>query len=72
MRMAVAAEIADLTGRKVDVIDMQAAPLLLQHQVRRFGYLLFEKDHAYRVDFDVKLRREFLDFILAWRSEIAR
>jgi predicted nucleotidyltransferase len=62
MRLAIAAELTDLTGRQVDVIDMQAAPLLLQHQVRRFGYLLFEKDHAYRVDFDVKSRREFLDF----------
>lgn len=62
MRLAIAAELAGLTGREVDVIDMQAAPLLLQHQVRRFGYLLFEKDHAYRMDFDVKSRRQFLDF----------
>jgi hypothetical protein len=37
--------------------------LLLQHQVRRFGYLLFEKDHTYRVNFDVKSRREFFDFL---------
>jgi predicted nucleotidyltransferase len=63
MRLTIAAELADLTGRDVDVIDMQAAPLLLQHQVRRFGYLLFEKDHAYRVDFDVKSRRQFLDLL---------
>lgn len=63
MRLAIAAELADLTGREVDVIDMQAAPLLLQHQVRRFGYLLFEKDHIYRVNFDVKSRREFFDFL---------
>jgi predicted nucleotidyltransferase len=62
MRLAIAAELTGLTGREVDVIDMQAAPLLLQHQVRRFGYLLFEKDHAYRMNFDVKSRRQFLDF----------
>jgi predicted nucleotidyltransferase len=63
MRLTIAAELAGLTGRDVDVIDMQAAPLLLQHQVRRFGYLLFEKDHAYRMDFDVKSRRQFFDLL---------
>lgn len=62
IRLAIAAELAGLTGREIDVLDMQAAPLLLQHQVRRFGYLLFEKDHVYRMDFDVKSRRQFLDF----------
>ena len=62
MRLTIAAELSDLTGREVDVIDMQASPLFLQHQVRRFGYLLFEKDHAYRVDYDVKSRRQYLDF----------
>jgi predicted nucleotidyltransferase len=62
MRLAIAMELADLTGREVDVIDMQAAPLFLQHQVRRFGYLLFEKDHAYRVEYDVESRRQYFDF----------
>ena len=62
LRLSIAAELAGLTGREVDVIDMQAAPLFLQHQVSRFGYLLFEKDHAYRVAYDVKSRRQFLDF----------
>ena len=70
MRLTIAAELSDLTGREVDVIDMQASPLFLQHQVRRFGYLLFEKDHAYRVDYDVKSRRQYLDFSLDWRAEI--
>ena len=62
MRLDIAAELSGLTGREVDVIDMQASPLFLQHQVRRFGYLLLEKDHAYRVDYDVKSRRQYLDF----------
>lgn len=62
MRLAIAAELSSLTGREVDVIDMQASPLFLQHQVRRSGYLLFEKNHAYRVDYDVKSRRQYLDF----------
>ncbi len=62
MRLDIAAELSGLTGREVDVIDMQASPLFLQHQVRRFGYLLLEKDYAYRVDYDVKSRRQYLDF----------
>lgn len=63
MRLDIAVELSGLTGREVDVIDMQASPLFLQHQVRRFGYLLLEKDHAYRVDYDVKSRRQYLDFV---------
>ena len=62
LRLDIAAELSGLTGREVDVIDMQASPLFLQHQVRRFGYLLLENDHAYRVDYDVKSRRQYLDF----------
>lgn len=62
IRIDIAAELSGLTGREVDVIDMQASSLFLQHQVRSFGYLLLEKDHAYRVDHDVKSRRQYLDF----------
>ena len=43
MRLDIAVELSGLTGWEFDVIDMQASPLFLQHQVRRFGYLLLER-----------------------------
>jgi len=68
LRLTLAADLSAVLARDVDVIDMEAAPLFLQHQARRTGRLLLEKDHAYRVEFDVRSRREYFDF--APRREI--
>lgn len=61
LRLALAAELTRLVGRDVDLIDMQAVPLYLQHQARKTGKLMLEKDHYYRLIFDVKSRREYFD-----------
>jgi hypothetical protein len=50
-----------LAGRETDMVDMEAAPLYLQHQVRKTGRLIAEKDHTYRVNFDIRSRREYFD-----------
>lgn len=42
-------------------MDMQSAPQYLQHEVRKTGQLIVEKEHAYRRDFDVHSRRQSLD-----------
>lgn len=47
--------------RPVQVIDLMEAPLLLQHQVRKYGKLILEKDHRQRVCFEVNSRRRYFD-----------
>lgn len=53
--------IEKLTERNVDVIDLVTAPPVLQHQVRKHGLLLLEKDHRHRVSFEVTTRRNYFD-----------
>ena len=71
LRLELMAATEELTGRKVDIIDMEAAPLFLQHQIRKTGRLIVEKDHTYRVNFDVRSRREYFDFapVLDYRNQ---
>jgi predicted nucleotidyltransferase len=61
LRLLLAGELARLAGREADLVDMEAVPLFLQHQVRKTGRLIVEQDHAYRVAFDVRSRREYFD-----------
>lgn len=61
LRLLMAGELSRLTGREVDLVDMEAAPLFLQHQIRKTGRLLVEKDHPYRVAFDVRSRQGYFD-----------
>ena len=61
LRLLMAGELSRLTGREVDLVDIEAAPLFLQHQIRKTGRLIVEKDHTYRVAFDVKSRQVYFD-----------
>jgi predicted nucleotidyltransferase len=61
LRLEISGELERLAGREADVVDMEAAPLYLQHQVRKTGRLIAEKDHTYRVNFDIRSRREYFD-----------
>jgi predicted nucleotidyltransferase len=61
LRLEISGELERLAGREADVVDMEAAPLYLQHQVRKTGRLIVEKDHTYRVNFDIRSRREYFD-----------
>lgn len=54
-------ELEKLTGRNVDVIDLAIVPPVLQHQIRKHGLLLLEKDHRHRVHFEVASRRNYFD-----------
>lgn len=62
LRLELAGELEDIVRRPVDLIDMQEAPLFLQHQVRRFGRLIVDKDRNGRIAYEVKSRREYFDF----------
>jgi len=61
LRLAIALELSTLANRDVDIIDMQSAPLFLQHQIRKTGRLLLEKDHAYLVNYVVQSQRDYFD-----------
>jgi predicted nucleotidyltransferase len=63
LRLLIGVELERLAKREVDVVDMETAPLYLQHQVRKTGRLIVEKDHVYRVSFDTRSRRDYFDLV---------
>lgn len=65
LKLSMAGELARLACCDVDIVDMQYAPLYLQYQIRKSGRLIVEKDHAYRLNFDVNSRREYFDLASA-------
>ena len=48
---------------EVDLVILNSAPLLLVHRVLKGGRLLYERDPARRIGFEVKAIREYLDFV---------
>ncbi len=60
-QLALAAELGSRLGREVDVIDLAASPLILQHQVLVYGECVFERDPRARVSFEVASRRAYFD-----------
>jgi hypothetical protein len=62
-RLQLACDIESIVNRQVDVVDLLASPLLLRYEVRRTGKLLLEKNHDYRVDYEVRTLREYFDFL---------
>ncbi|MTV50536.1 nucleotidyltransferase domain-containing protein [Heliobacillus mobilis] len=61
LRLELMGLLEEICQRRVDLIDLLEAPLFLQHQVRKYGKLIVEKDHAYRVRYEVQSRREYFD-----------
>lgn len=61
LRLGLMGELERLSGREADVVDMQSAPLFLQHQIRKTGRLIVEKNKPYRVAFDVHSRQKYFD-----------
>lgn len=60
-RLEMIIELERMVGRKVDVVDMEEAPLLLRHQILKDGILLVDKEPGYRISFEVKSRRTYFD-----------
>jgi len=54
-------ELEDICRRRVQIVDLETASPVLRRQVRKYGRLLVESDRRYRVEFDVRSRRQFLD-----------
>ena len=60
-RLRLIDEVSDLCGREADVIVLNDAPPLLQHQVLKHGQLLFERDRTARVAFEVRAGKIYAD-----------
>jgi predicted nucleotidyltransferase len=54
-------ELERFTDREVDVIILNTAPPILQHQVLRHGRLLYERDLQARVEFEVRAGQIYAD-----------
>ncbi|MGE5553391.1 MAG: type VII toxin-antitoxin system HepT family RNase toxin [Betaproteobacteria bacterium] len=61
LQLALGTELSDQLGREVDVVDLAASPLILQHQVLAYGECVFERDSRVRVRFEVASRRAYFD-----------
>jgi predicted nucleotidyltransferase len=60
-RLRVANEVEDIVGRPVDLIVLNDAPPILQHQVLKHGRLLYERDRRARVAFEVRAGQIYAD-----------
>ncbi|MGQ9498664.1 MAG: type VII toxin-antitoxin system MntA family adenylyltransferase antitoxin [Desulfotomaculales bacterium] len=60
-----------IVRRPVQVVDLAAAPLFLQHQVRKYGRLVVDKDRARRISFEVGSRRRYFDMQRVYRRRAA-
>jgi predicted nucleotidyltransferase len=54
-------ELEQFTDREVDVVILNTAPSILQHQVLRHGRLLCERDRQARVEFEVQAGKTYAD-----------
>jgi predicted nucleotidyltransferase len=54
-------ELECFADREVDVVMLNTAPPILQHQVLRYGRLLCERDRRARVDFEVRAGQVYAD-----------
>lgn len=70
-QLALAEKLSSYLGREVDVVDLAAAPLILQHQVLKYGKCVFERDPQTRVAFEVSSRRDYFDMKPVWDRHTA-
>lgn len=60
-RLRLMSEVSEVCGREADVIVLNDAPPILQHQVLRHGRLIFERDRRARVEFEVRAGKVYAD-----------
>ena len=54
-------ELSNILHRDVDIVVFHQADILLQHQILKYGKLLYVKDDAERVRQETIARRQYLD-----------
>jgi hypothetical protein len=60
-RVQLETSLSNLLKKDVDLVIFGDANALLQHQILRYGHLVFESDPKERVRQEVAARREYLD-----------
>jgi uncharacterized protein len=60
-RLSMETELSNHLGRDVDLVIFHQAGVLLQHQILKYGYLIFEGDPRERIRQETFSRREYLD-----------
>ncbi len=63
-----AADLEQATGRQVDLVVLNGAPVDLVHRVLRDGVLLLDRDPAARLRFEVNARNRFFDLLPVLRE----
>jgi hypothetical protein len=63
LRADLADEIAEATGRPVDLVVLNRAPPDLVHRILRDGLLILERDAAARIRFEMASRNAYFDLL---------
>jgi predicted nucleotidyltransferase len=63
LQMPLADRLTETTGRSVDLVLLNRAPVDLVHRVLRDGVLLVDTDPSARIRFEVKARNEYFDLL---------
>ncbi len=67
-RVNLETEFSNLLHRDVDVVIFHLASALLQHQILKYGQLLYEADPGERIRQEVFARKEYLDSAFLYRK----
>ena len=67
-RVAMETELSNLLHMDVDLVIFHQAQVLLQHQILKYGHLLYEGDASVRVKQETMARREYLDTRFLFRE----
>lgn len=60
-RLRLGWEAESIVGRRTDLVVLNDAPPRLQHQVLKHGRLIYERDQAARVEFEVRAGKIYAD-----------
>ena len=63
LHIQLADALTEATGRRVDLVVLNRAPVDLIHRVLRDGLLLLDRNRSARIRFEVKARNEYFDLL---------
>lgn len=62
-KLQITNELEDHMKHKIDIVDLRSADIFFIHQVMKNKILLFDRHTFERVNFEVKYRKMFFDYI---------
>ncbi len=63
LTLDLADDLSAATGRPVDLVVLNRAPVDLVHRVLRDGILLLDRDRSARIRFEIRARNEYFDLL---------